>query len=112
MKTKMSEENKKILDDAIAYLESCEVPEWTPTCPYPAEIGNALYLLDPDFDYIAHCGEIEEKGIEIEEMNVKELAATLTSFYRAERFCDGAICSTIEDGRLLRVFKRIKEIIK
>ena len=53
---------------------------------------------------------IDEKGVEIEDMSIDEVATMLTFFSRGERFCDGFTAEIVNGGELLRVLKRLREL--
>lgn len=104
--------DRKELAECIAYLENVPEFEWTPAYPYTEEAYRAVSLLETDYDYGTHCAEIKEKGKKIEELSYDEIKAVLTSFMRAERFCDGAIMGVAEDGSLLAVLRRLEELTR
>ena len=102
--------DRERLDSAIAFLESCPPVEYSPREPYPANLDLCFDLLEPDYDYLSHKNEIDEKGVEIEDMSIDEVAAMLTFFSRGERFCDGFTAEIVNGGELLRVLKRLREL--
>ncbi len=104
--------DRKELAECIAYLENVPEFEWTPAYPYTEEAYRAVCLLEPDYDYVSHCAKIEEKGKKPGELSFDEVRAVLTSFLRAERFCDGAIMAAVEDGSLLAVLRRLEELTR
>lgn len=101
--------NKEILDKAIEYLENNPVIEYDRTEICPDILMDALGILKTDVNYVTHCAAME--GKEPENMNKKEISALLTQILRGERFSDGYIVSCANDGTLLRVFKRLREIL-
>ena len=48
-------------------------------------------------------------GKDTKDMNEKVAFAYILSTFRAERFCDGAIKSSIEDKRMINWLKKLKE---
>lgn len=61
-----------------------------------------------DFSYIANHEKIKDKLIE--ELTLGECITKLTFFIRGERFCEGLILLCMEDGTILRILKRIREL--
>ena len=51
------------------------------------------------------------RGKAIEEYNLDELKTMFTFINRGERFCDGHIAAYVENGDLLRLLKRLNEIV-
>ncbi len=102
--------DEKKLTRVIEFLETKPVIEMGRYPEYPEEVDIALGMLETDYDYASHCQKINEKGIQPEEMNIKQIRAMLTSFLRGERFCTGYIAEFVENGMLLRLMKRLKEL--
>ena len=102
-------EIKEILEAAIEYLkEKPEIPSY-PFIQYDYRIMNALYSLEPDYQYVKNSKPIINK--EIEQMDLDEIATMYTYIYRSERFCDGFIAGCMENGYLNKLFCRHLELI-
>lgn len=99
----------KKIDEIINFLENNSGIHELETgigYDYDKEIYDLLDYYESDYNYQSHY-DIDKP---IEKYNKKELRAILTAITRAERFCDGAIAAQIEEGTLLKIAKRIKEI--
>lgn len=111
-KVKLDEQQKDVLDKAIAYLETSPHLEYNPDEDYPALIRSSLHLLETDFEYSSNHAYIEGKGTAPEKMSVKEIGTMLTFFNRNERFNHGVIAEAVNSGTLLKVLRRLKDISK
>ena len=103
--------NEEDLKACISFLESNPKIEFNPYPEYPAEVRQALDFLEPDYEYLSHYDALMESGKAIEEYNLDELKTMFTFINRGERFCDGHIAAYVENGDLLRLLKRLKEIV-
>ncbi len=117
-------EHLQLVRVGIKLLEDGYTVEWTPwqeaasgsvTLPYPiydsrllAAMSGASRLVGQDFDYVNHVDEV--KDLHVPEMTRDQLATFLTWVQRSERFCDGAIDSFVQDGRLLQALRRVVEL--
>jgi len=117
-------EHLQLVRVGIKLLEDGYTVEWTPwqeaasgsvTLPYPiydsrllAAMSGASRLVGQDFDYVNHVDEV--KNLRVPEMTRDQLATFLTWVQRSERFCDGAIDSFVQDGRLLQALRRVVEL--
>lgn len=95
----------------IAFLETNPKIEFNPYPEYPAEVCQALDFMEPDYDCLSNHDILMDSGKAIEEYNLDELKTMFTFISRGERFCDGHIASYIENGVLLRLLKRLEEIV-
>lgn len=98
--------------------------EWTPSkvlssganmFPYPSYDGRvwagleaALELVGTDFSYLDHEDRRDPRRIEIASRD--DLSTWVTFIMRGERFCDGHIGASIEDGLLLQILERIEAV--
>ena len=103
---------KKEIKACIAFLETNPKIEFNPYPEYPSEVYQALGFMASDYDYLAHHDVLMESGKPIEEYNLDELKTMFTFINRGERFCDGHIASFVENGELLRLLKRLLEIVE
>ena len=111
-KNRLSQQDRELLREAIAYLETKPTVEYDPRSSEPAAVMNALGLLEPDYDYLSHKSRLDERGVAPEDMTPEEIATMLTFYQRGERFCDGFIVSAINSGELLPIFRRLEELTK
>lgn len=106
--------DQKKLDETIVYFQTnpkVELDErFYPVYTY--EMSQAFVFLKLDVDYLSNYEKITAKGIRIEEMNIGQLSAMFTFIQRGERFCDGHMATYIEDGTVLRLLLRLKELSK
>lgn len=103
--------NKEELKSCIAFLENDPKIEYNPYPCYPSEVYQALGFLEPDCDYLSHYDKIVASVKVIEEFSLDELKTMFTFISRGERFCDGHIASFVENGDLLRLLKRLQELV-
>lgn len=96
------------LDTIIDFLCHNNKVEFNPYPQYDDCVMQALNQLPPDMNYSANYEKIGDK--EISQMNRKEIATMLTFIQRGERFCDGHIACYVEDGTLLKLMERLREI--
>ena len=86
-----------------------DIKQW-PYPIYPKGFYNSLYgLLEIDKNYIVNYEKLGE-CIDYDSLSIEELRTVITHYVRGERFCDGLIARTIEDGTLLKVLERIKKL--
>ena len=104
--------DKKEIKACIAFLETNPKIEYNPYPCYPTEVTQALGFMGPDYDYLSHFDALMESGKTIEEYNLDELKTMFTFINRGERFCDGHIASFVENGELLRLLKRLLEMVE
>ena len=104
--------DKKEIKACIAFLETNPKIEYNPYPCYPAEVMQALGFMGPDYDYLSHYDVLMESGKTIEEYDLDELKTMFTFINRGERFCDGHIATFVENGELLRLLKRLLEIVE
>lgn len=76
---------------------------------YPADVFQALDLLGFDGDYRRRM-EQRGRNLRIGEMDVLQIRAKLTYLGRAERFCDGVIADAVDNGTMLRLLERLKQL--
>ena len=100
----------KTLKEAADYLSGKPETVFDPYPQYDDRVMNALNTMKPDLNYLEHYADLEDKAIE--DMSLKELATMYTFIQRGERFCDGHIAAFIEDGRLLKLFRRHIELLE
>lgn len=81
--------------------------------PYPIYskglLESLVGLVEPDRNYIENYEKLDDP-IDYESLTMDELRTVLTYYFRGERFCDGLIAGAVEDGTLLRVLMRLKEL--
>ncbi len=99
---------KEVLDRLIAYFENAPKIECDRYPDYPAEVGEALSLLPLDTNYLENHEKIEGKPYE--EMTKDEIATMMTFLRRGERFCDAFILGYVENGDLLKLLLRLREL--
>lgn len=77
---------------------------------YPANLFDVFDLLGMDIDF---RDRIDGGGrrIPIHRMDILQIRAQLTYLVRAERFCDGVVADAVDDGTLLKLLLRIKELL-
>lgn len=98
------------LEQAISYLLDNPKVVFDPYPVYAPEVMKALVILPLDNNYMKNHDKLDEGSIET--MSLKELSTMYTFIQRGERFSDGHIASYIEDGKLLRLFKRHLELLE
>lgn len=98
------------LRSAVEYLSNQPKTVFDPYPVYDDRVLTALNTLKSDYRYLEHYEKLENKAIE--DMTLTDLAAMYTFIQRGERFCDGHIASFIEDGRLLKLFRRHIELLE
>lgn len=98
-----------VLHEAVDHLKDNPKVVFDPYPVYASEVMKALVILPLDNNYMKNHDKLDEGSIET--MSLKELATMYTFIQRGERFSDGHIASYIEDGRLLRLFKRHLELL-
>ena len=103
--------NEEEIKNCIAFLENNPTIECNPYPCYPVEVYQALGFMEPDYEYLSHHDALMESGKAIEEYTLEELRTMFTFINRGERFCDGHIATFVENGVLLRLLKRLKEIV-
>ena len=81
--------------------------------PYPiypdGMLESLVELVEPDKNYIENYEKLGGP-IDYENLNMDELRTVITHYIRGERFCDGLIAGAVEDGTLLKVLMRIREL--
>lgn len=86
-----------------------EIIQW-PYPIYPEGLFELLYgLFETDKDYIENYEKLGDP-IDYGSLSEEESITVITHYLRGERFCDGLIAGALEDGTLLKVLERIKEI--
>ena len=98
------------LKAAAEYLKSQPQVACDPYPNYDNRIFDVLGSLPPDYEYLDHYGDLENKAIG--DMTLDDLATMYTFIIRGERFCDGHIASFVEDGRLLKLVNRQIELLE
>lgn len=98
-----------VLTKAIAYLE--EGHEVSPRLSdVPDYVLEPLDFFAPDYEYLKHHDKMQEKGITPDMMDMDDIRTMFTFFNRGERFSYGFTASIINDGELLSVYRRLKEL--
>ena len=86
-----------------------DILQW-PFPIYPDGLYESLYeLAVPDRNYIENYERLGDP-IDYGNLTMEESRTVITHYVRGERFCDGLIAGAIEDGTLLKVAERMKEI--
>lgn len=86
-----------------------EIREW-PYPIYPEGLFELLFgLFETDKNYIENYEKLGDH-IDYGSLNKEELRTVITYYVRGERFCDGLLAGALEDGTLLKVLERIKEV--
>ena len=86
-----------------------DIRQW-PYPIYPDGLFESLCgLFETDRNYIENYEKLGDP-IDYENLNEEELRTVITHYIRGERFCDGLIAGAIENGILLKVLERIREI--
>ena len=89
--------------------EGKDILEW-PYPIYPDGLYESLYgLMELDRNYIENYEKLSVP-IDYDNLSEEELRTVITHYVRGERFCDGLIAEAIEDGTLLKVLMRMKEL--
>lgn len=78
---------------------------------YPEAVWDIFELLEPDYDYRKHQDQWPD-GLQPTDMSASQIRTELTSIFRAERFCDGAIAGHIESGYLLKLLLCLDDLLK
>ena len=77
---------------------------------YPNGLYEGLYdIIEMDHNYIENRKKLS-RPLDYGTLTKEELSTALTSLVRTERFCDGTIAAAIENGSLLKILERIKEV--
>lgn len=77
---------------------------------YPNGLYEGLYnIIEMDHDYIENRRKLN-RPLDYGTLTKEELSTVLTSLVRTERLCDGTIAAAIENGSLLKILERIKEV--
>ena len=86
-----------------------DILEW-PYPIYPDGLCESLYhLIELDKNYLDNYEKLKDSP-DYQNLTKEELSTVMTHYVRGERFCDGLIAEAIEDGTLLKVLMRIKEV--
>ncbi len=86
-----------------------DILQW-PFPIYPDGLYESLYeLAVPDRNYIENYERLGDP-IDYGNLTMEESRTVITHYVRGERFCDGLIAGAVEDGTLLKVAERMKEI--
>ena len=93
------------------YPETKESGIVLPSPIYPEWILDIFELIPSDYRYDRTMSFIREYSIPIEEYDYRQIKAAITEIARGEHFGDGYIVTQIENGRLLKILERLKEII-
>lgn len=95
-----------------------EQDDGTLQMPYPnytdeigrfIELAHAESLLDRQY-VNKNIGEWFERPGYVERASFSEVKSMLTFMVRGERFCDGHIASLFEQGHVVRVLRRLREL--
>jgi len=97
------------LEEIIAYLKENPQVECDPYPNYDRRVTELLSSLGVEEEYQEKFDEASEKPVE--EMSLNDLKAMYTFISRGERFCDGHIKAYVEDGTLLRLAERQREMM-
>ena len=62
------------------------------------------------FDWVAWDVDAEQYREAPESADLETIAKLLTMYVRQNRFCEGSFASLIEDGHILALLRRLKEI--
>ena len=88
-----------------------DIRQW-PYPIYPDGLFESLCeLIGTDKNYIENYEKLN-RPIDYGTLNLEELRTVITHYVRGERFCDGLLAGALEDGTLLKVLERIKEVYK
>ena len=86
-----------------------DIRQW-PYPIYPDGLFESLCeLIGTDKNYIENYEKLGDP-IDYGSLNIEELRTVITHYVRGERFCDGLLAGALEDGTLLKVLERIKEL--
>ncbi len=86
-----------------------DIRQW-PYPIYPDGLFESLCeLIGTDKNYIENYEKLNHP-IDYGTLNIDELRTVITHYVRGERFCDGLLAGALEDGTLLKVLERIKEV--
>ncbi len=86
-----------------------DIRQW-PYPIYPDGLFESLCeLIGTDKNYIENYEKLDHP-IDYGTLNIDELRTVITHYVRGERFCDGLLAGALEDGTLLKVLERIKEV--
>ena len=100
----------EMLRAAEDYLKDQPKVVLDPYPDYDERVMAVLGSLKSDRNYLENHEKLENKAIET--LNLAELATMYTFIQRGERFCDGHIASFIEDGRMLQLVRRHRELLE
>ncbi len=85
-----------------------------PYAIYPKGLYEGLCdlydIIGPDHEYLDHMDVPVEEAV-FEDISLEKAGTFLTWMLRGERFCEGLMADMIEKGYLLRLLKRIRELI-
>jgi len=118
--------DRQQLEEAIAVLSRTDEIEWsdmhtgkkdengneilTFSYPiYPPDIFPVLRYLEIDYHFGEHY-EQNCKNTPIDKMDLSQIRTMFTWLVQGERFCDGFIADEIENGHLLALFRRLREL--
>ena len=103
-----NEEVLDILSRAADYLKDNPKVVFDPYPIYDERVMCVFGTLSEDLNYMADYERL--KDVEIETMDIRQIATMYTFVQRGERFCDGHIAAYIENGTLYRLVKRQLEL--
>ena len=99
-----------ILDDYIDKLSDSNVVN-NLTWNYPEWVWEIFDLIPLDYKYSETTDKLLERNVDIRLYDFNEVKAMLTYVVRNEHFCDGAILEHIKNGTVLKLLKRLKELV-
>ncbi len=86
-----------------------DIRQW-PYPIYPDGLFESLCeLIGTDKNYIENYEKLGDP-IDYSSLTIEELRTVITHYVRGERFCDGLLAGALENGTLLKVLERIKEL--
>lgn len=89
--------------------EGKDILQW-PYPIYPDGLFESLYeLVELDRNYIENYEKLGDP-IDYDNLTEEELRTVITHYVRGERFCDGLVAGAIEDGTILKILMRMKEL--
>ena len=77
---------------------------------YPEDLYEAFCLLGSSRDYRTEM-ENWPKNLLPTDMNVLQIRTALTYIQRAERFCEGIIAESVDNGTLLKLMLRLEDLM-
>ncbi len=77
---------------------------------YPKEAFEYIQLLPADLNYMENYDQYC-KNIYLEDLNIHQIRTILTMITRKERFYDGFLAHSIEDGTILHLLERLDDIL-